>query len=204
MNSSRTRAASPLAAALLAAALVACSPASTPSSDASATPQPSESRELAALVVTSPDFEHDGALDPRFSANAFGGQCQGQNVNPGLEWSGAPEGTETFAIALIDRSASDWEHWVHVNIPGDVNVLPVAGSESLPGLPGRHQNGGTGYFGPCAPATSSHRYEFTVWALDSAMEEGGRAPSYSELLAFAEEHALATGSITGRYPAPAE
>ncbi|MBL8452879.1 MAG: YbhB/YbcL family Raf kinase inhibitor-like protein, partial [Zoogloea sp.] len=56
--------------------------------------------------------------------------CSGGNISPQLSWSGAPKGTEAFAVFVHDPDAptgSGWWHWQMVNIPGDVTSL-AAGS----------------------------------------------------------------------------
>ncbi|MBN2177188.1 MAG: YbhB/YbcL family Raf kinase inhibitor-like protein [Demequinaceae bacterium] len=146
------------------------------------------------FVLTSADFNADGPLDTRHSANAWG-QCSGGNLNPQLSWEGAPEGTVAYAITMRDLSAGNWSHWVHVNIPAAITSVATGGSASLPGIVGRNASPGTGYFGPCPPGPG-HRYEFTVWALDAELVVPAE-PTYPNFFSAAEGHILDRASIIG-------
>ena len=49
--------------------------------------------------------------------------CVGENISPPLAWSGAPEGTKSFAIVMLDpegRAPAGVVHMVIYGIPGDV------------------------------------------------------------------------------------
>ena len=104
-------------------------------------------------------------------ANVFG--CDGGNVSPDLAWSGAPEGTKSFALTLYDPDAptgSGWWHWVVVDIPGDATGLPAGASGDAAKLPEgtretRTDAGAPGYVGPCPPPGPAHRYVVTLTAL---------------------------------------
>jgi Raf kinase inhibitor-like YbhB/YbcL family protein len=105
-------------------------------------------------------------------AESFGFGCAGSNISPQLSWSGAPDGTGSFAITCYDPDAptgSGFWHWVVVNIPADVTSLDAGASGS--GLPAgaletRTDLGKPGYGGPCPPeGDHPHRYIFTVFAV---------------------------------------
>lgn len=148
------------------------------------------------FVITSPDFADGEELADSATANAFDGQCTGDNINPALEWTEAPAGTVTFAITMLDQSASGWVHWVHANIPADVTSVAQGGSAELAGVSGRDQaTGEAGYFGPCPPGPN-HRYVFTVHALDTALE---LEPGFSglDLTIAMQDHILGSAEITG-------
>jgi Raf kinase inhibitor-like YbhB/YbcL family protein len=150
------------------------------------------------FAITSPDFADGEDLEAWASANAFGGQCSGDNLNPALEWQELPEGTAAVAITMLDASAGNFVHWVHTDIPADVTSLERGGSTSLAGAPGRNQgDSAQGYFGPCPPGPN-HRYIFTVWALDAptGLEAGF---SYYDWLTATKDHVLGSAEITGMY-----
>jgi Raf kinase inhibitor-like YbhB/YbcL family protein len=106
------------------------------------------------------------SISPAQYDNEFG--CTGQSVRPALEWSGAPNGTKSFAVTMYDKDAptgSGFWHWVVIDIP------PQTTSIAATGLPEGAKEGNTdlgkpGYFGPCPPIPRKHNYVFTVYALD--------------------------------------
>lgn len=95
--------------------------------------------------------------------------CGGENVSPDLTWSGAPEGTRSYAITCFDPDAptgSGWWHWIAFDIPASVNALGQG--QPVPAGTREWDNdyGYAGYGGPCPPPGPAHRYVFTVHALD--------------------------------------
>ncbi|TMD25344.1 MAG: hypothetical protein E6I92_12770, partial [Chloroflexi bacterium] len=50
--------------------------------------------------VTSPDLQNEHAFSQSEIANIFG--CNGGNQAPRLHWSGAPAGTESYAVTMFD------------------------------------------------------------------------------------------------------
>jgi Raf kinase inhibitor-like YbhB/YbcL family protein len=128
-----------------------------------------------AFKVVSDSFKDGDYLgkDHVMSAD-FGFGCAGGNKSPHLKWSGAPEGTKSFAITCYDPDAptgSGFWHWLVVNIPPNVTELALAagsaGGKMPPGsLQTRTDCGKPGYAGPCPPeGDHPHRYLFTVFAV---------------------------------------
>lgn len=98
--------------------------------------------------------------------------CTGGNTSPQLSWSGAPEGTRSFALTAYDPDAptgSGWWHWAVVNIPASVSGLEegASGTAAMPAGAVEMTNdfGSAGFGGACPPPGEVHRYIFTLYAL---------------------------------------
>lgn len=125
------------------------------------------------FTLSSTDIENGKQMSSHQVFAGFG--CEGANRSPALSWSGAPEGTKSFAITAYDPDAptgSGWWHWTMVNIPVNVHQLAAgAGAQDSTTLPagavqGRNDFGYAGFGGACPPkGDKPHRYQFTVWAL---------------------------------------
>jgi Raf kinase inhibitor-like YbhB/YbcL family protein len=96
----------------------------------------------------------------------------GEDVSPHLAWSGAPDGTQSYAVTVYDPdapTASGFWHWAAFNIPVDVAELPSGASGSLPdGAVELKNDGGTvGYIGAAPPpGHGTHHYWTVVHAVD--------------------------------------
>lgn len=102
----------------------------------------------------------------------------GEDRSPQLSWSGAPEGTLSYAVTVFDPDAptgSGFWHWAVTGIPASVTELAEgAGDETGSGLPDgslqlRGDSGAARFLGSAPPAGhGEHRYFITVHALDVA------------------------------------
>lgn len=130
--------------------------------------------------------------------------CDGENVSPALNWSGAPENTKSFALICDDPDApmGTWVHWVVYNIPATMTSLPEAVPMKKTVLNNIIQGTTSfrkmGYGGPCPPRGPAHRYLFKIYALDTELNLKAGA-SENELLKAMEGHILAKGQLMGRY-----
>ena len=123
------------------------------------------------FTLKTSSFDPKKPLPNEHVYNGFG--CEGDNVSPALEWSGAPKGTKSFAVTVYDPDAptgSGWWHWTVANIPAGETSLSEGASEKkkLPkgAVEGRTDFGKAGYGGACPPpGDKPHRYVFTVYAL---------------------------------------
>ncbi|WP_045737614.1 YbhB/YbcL family Raf kinase inhibitor-like protein [Xanthomonas sp. MUS 060] len=158
--------------------------------------------------VTSPELKEQGALQKTHEFNGFDGE--GQNQSPALQWQGAPEGTQSFAVTLYDPDAptgSGFWHWVLYDIPANVTQLVKGagsiGNVELPGIGIQVQNdfGTTGFGGPCPPKGSvAHRYIFTVHALRVAslgLPTSGVTNAVARFMIH--QNTTATATMTGLY-----
>ncbi len=149
-----------------------------------------------AFTLTSNDIS-DGGVLPDEQVQAKG------NTSPHLAWSGAPEGTKSFAVTVFDPDAptgSGFWHWTVANIPADVSEIATGGPLPSDSVEGRTDYGAPGFGGAAPPpGHGPHRYIFTVFAvdmdrLDVTPEDSGA--KYGFNLHF---HTLAKASITATY-----
>ncbi len=169
-------------------------------------PAARETLAMAKFTVTSTDFTEGSALANAQVFNEFG--CKGANVSPALAWSGAPAGTQSFALLMHDPDAptgSGWWHWVVYNIPSGTSSLPSGAGDPGKGLmpkgavQARNDYGSVGYGGPCPPPGPPHHYNFRLYALKVPkldLPEGASAA----LIGFnVRAQALAEAQLTGMY-----
>ncbi|WP_432722836.1 YbhB/YbcL family Raf kinase inhibitor-like protein [Jeongeupia wiesaeckerbachi] len=130
------------------------------------------------LKLTSTDIAQGQYMSAAQEFQGFG--CNGSNRSPQLSWTGAPKGTEAFAVLAYDPDAptgSGWWHWQVVNIPKTVTALASgAGDTGKQAMPAdsvniRNDYGIAGFGGACPPKGHGvHRYQFTVFALSKKLE----------------------------------
>ena len=74
--------------------------------------------------LTSPAFAQNGPIPAKYT-------CEGADISPPLEWSGASGDTKSYALIVDDPDAPDpakpqrvYVHWVVYNIPASTTKLP--------------------------------------------------------------------------------
>jgi Raf kinase inhibitor-like YbhB/YbcL family protein len=153
------------------------------------------------FTLTSRDIQ-DGGVLPEAQVHAKG------NTSPHLAWSGAPEGTKSYAVTCYDPDAptgSGFWHWTVANIPADVTELATGAGSPGDNLPSntiqKHTNFNQTNFNNAAPPPNHnpHHYIFTVFAvdvdrLDVTADDSGAVFGFN--LHF---HTLARASITATY-----
>src|SRR3954464_9981589 len=131
--------------------------------------------EVPSFTVTSTTLT-DGGDTPDAQMSGLFGVPGGEDISPQLSWSGAPEGTKSYAVTVYDPDAptgSGFWHWAVADIPATVTELPEgAGDDTGSGLPeGAFQLPNDAraarYIGAAPPAGHGlHRYFVVVHALD--------------------------------------
>lgn len=159
------------------------------------------------LSLTSQDIAQGKFMSKAQEFNGFG--CDGEDIAPQLKWSGAPQGTKSFAITVYDPDAptgSGWWHWQIINIPSHVNKLAQnsgnGGQHPLPdgSLEVTNDYSFEGFGGACPPkGHGTHRYQFTVHALK--VEKLPLPETYSSALVgyLINANSLASSTIEALY-----
>ena len=149
-----------------------------------------------AFTLTSTAFEHGQPVPAQYT-------CEGGDMSPPLAWREPPAGTRSFALIADDPDApmGTWVHWVVWNIPATEQGLAehIPKQERLAngtrqGMTDFHR---VGYGGPCPPS-GTHRYFFTLYALDAQLTLSPKATK-AQLLAALHGHVLAQSELMGAY-----
>jgi Raf kinase inhibitor-like YbhB/YbcL family protein len=153
---------------------------------------------LAALIVTGCGKAGQGApVPPRtmtvtseaFSQNILPQRytCRGDRINPPLNWSGAPDGTKSFALVVDDAAApiTPFIYWLVFDIgPGTTDIqeaaLPTGARQAM------NSAATASYDAPC-PSGHPHMYRFTVYALNSWLSLPNGSPLPKILAAIAAD-----------------
>ena len=143
------------------------------------------------IEVTSTAFAEGEPIPKRYT-------CDGDDVAPPLAWSGVPPDAAGVALVVDDPDAPSgtFTHWVVLDIP-EATTSSEEGGVPEGGVQATTSAGSAAYAGPCPPS-GTHRYRFTVVALDAETGLAESAP-LDEALAAVDEHSVAWGTLTGTY-----
>lgn len=154
-----------------------------------------------AFSLTSPAFNEGGTIPKKHT-------CDGPDLSPVLEWKDSPAGTVSFALIMDDPDAppGTWVHWVAYDLPATTQKLDegVPKTETLAGggkqgaCWGVNDFSRVGYYGPCPPPGSPHRYYFKLYALDTTLNFPAKATKADVEKAMAG-HILAETKLMGQY-----
>jgi hypothetical protein len=156
----------------------------------------------AALELKSPDIAPGATIADTFVFKGFG--CEGGNLSPALEWSGAPEGTKSFALLVHDPDAptggAGFWHWLVVDIPAQTSSLPQGAAVPAGAKEIATDFGAPGYGGPCPPkGDKPHHYNFTLYALKVAKLDLPPKATASLAGFMVNANALVHSTLTGVY-----
>lgn len=147
-------------------------------------------------------FEGGQRMPTKYANTGVGGQ----NISIPLSWGNPPEGTQSFAIAMVDRHpvANNWVHWLVINIPNSTTSLPegASGTNSIPA--GSKELNNTfrfqGYGGPQPPpGTGDHDYETTIYALNVESLTLEPNVSLGNFMSAIEGKVIGSAKLTGRF-----
>lgn len=133
--------------------------------------------------------------------------CDGENINPPLEFQDIPEGTASLVLIVDDPDApsGDWVHWLVWNIDPNIRKIPENWHENQV-VEGMTSFGKPGFGGPCPPASPAkrgelsgiHRYFFKLYALDKIADLPATVVKH-DLLKAVENHVIAQAQLIGLY-----
>lgn len=143
------------------------------------------------MKITSPAFTNNQNIPPKYT-------CNGENINPPLEFTDIPAGTKSLTLIVDDPDApmGTWVHWVVYNINPEItkvaeNTVPAGGIEA------KTTPGTTKYGGPC-PASGTHRYFFKLYALNKKLSIKGTGDK-NTLLKAMNGAVIASSELIGLY-----
>jgi len=141
------------------------------------------------MRLKSKDFEENGNIPSEFT-------CDGRDISPQLSWEDAPAKTKSFALSVTDPDApgGTWIHWLVYDVPRDVRSIDRG---SLPKGAKQVENdfGMKNYGGPCPPS-GTHRYIFTIYALDAERLEDVNKRNFFDKVG---KHTLDKAVLKGLY-----
>lgn len=141
------------------------------------------------MKLMSKDFVDKGNIPSEFT-------CDGKNISPELSWKDVPEETKSFALAVVDPDAAGgmWIHWLVYNISKTLRKIDRG---NLPSGAKEVENdfGRRSYGGPCPPS-GTHRYLFTLYALNTQNLENLNKRDFFEKV---KKHSIEKAEIMGLY-----
>ena len=143
-----------------------------------------------AMELTSQDFKNNQPIPSIHT-------CDGNDKSPQLSWSNAPAGTKSFALTCIDPDApsGDFIHWLVCDIPAGITTFTQGGPLPAGIKEVANDFGRKSYGGPCPPS-GTHRYIFTVYALNVEKLGGVTKDNFLQRVS---ENQLAKTLLTGLY-----
>jgi hypothetical protein len=118
------------------------------------------------MELKSISFNHNEDIPQKYT-------CDGENINPALLISKAPESAKSLVLIMDDPDATGggiFDHWILWNIAPDTTEIKEA---SVPegAVQGTNDFGRQEYGGPCPPqGNPKHRYMFKLYAIDSMLD----------------------------------
>lgn len=116
------------------------------------------------MIIKSSAFKNGGKLPKKYT-------CDGENISPPLNIENVSPETKSLALIMEDLDAyfGVYNHWIIWNISPEIleireNNVP---KDAVLGLNSFNE---TQYRGPCPRIPHTHRYLFTIYALDCVLE----------------------------------
>ena len=166
-------------------------PAKFPQQVAQAATQAQSAKLISDFRLTSAVFADGQPIPDKYS-------CKGVNMNPPLSIHNAPEGTKSMALTVFDPAGTvgPWVHWVMFAIPPEVTEIT---EKFKTGIQALNDFGNFYYNGPCVLDQKKHVLVFTVYALNTDLNELTEGATMETLLKAMEGKIIAKAELTGSF-----
>ncbi len=147
------------------------------------------------MKLISSAFADGAAIPKRFT-------CDGENSSPPLQWSGAPDGTRSFALLCDDPDApaGTWHHWAIYDIPPNMTEFTEGAAKNTKLKQAVNDFRKLGYGGPCPPhGHGVHHYHFRLLALSTDRLQLRADASCREVEREARKHMIDEAILVGWY-----
>lgn len=141
------------------------------------------------MKIVSPLISEGGEILSKFT-------CEGQNINPPLQFIEVPPNAQSLVLIVDDPDApgETFVHWLLYNI--DPKTTFVDENQSV-GTAGMTSFNKTTYSGPCPPS-GKHRYFFKLYALDTVLAIPDN-PTKHMIEEAMEGHVIEQAMLMGTY-----
>lgn len=151
------------------------------------------------FTLTSHAFKNNERIPQKYTID-------GDKVSPPLSWFGVPSKANSLALIMLDLDVPSshggfFLHWAVYNIP--VNVFEFKegsmpkGSKWIPNTYATYGNPKLGCYGPPWPLDKAHRYEFTLYALNTINLELPKGAVYDQLRSAIKASVVASAKLIG-------
>jgi len=144
------------------------------------------------MIITSPAFQDQAFIPVKYSAF-------GDRLSPPLSFENVPENARSLTLIMEDLDAPRgiFDHWLLYNIPAADKGIG-AGAPPVQALAGKNTVGNTSYVPPQPPPGKTHRYVFTLYALDDVLplKPGANKAAIEKAMLG---HQLAKAGLTGLF-----
>lgn len=122
------------------------------------------------MKITSSSFNTNEKIPEKYT-------CDGENINPPLEFFEVPENAKSLVLILDDPLApmGTWTHWTIWNIPVETKELNEKAKIPQGAVEGLTSFKTNGYGGPCPPKGIEHKYYFRLYALNTMLDLESKA-----------------------------
>ena len=146
--------------------------------------------EQKSMKITSNVFENNGTIPVAYT-------CNGTEMQPPLVVQDVPKDAKSLALIVFDPDAPNggFIHWVVWGINPKISVIENGNSASA--TEGYTGLGKPGWVAPCPP-TGIHHYNFSLYALDTALSIP-LSSTRTDLLTAMQGHIIDQAVLIGLY-----